>query len=641
MLCVYKAFGGDGEAKIQQDNVGSPHYMSPEALTGAWIELTPKADVYSFGIVLYEMFARTMPFELLRPIEIIQLVAYGNGRPEIPATGWPRMLARLIRCCWAAGPEQRPTMEQVLHVLSHPPNVLLDGLDPVAYRDRLQKRLADAPLPKADASTLLSAAAAAPASSTASPTAATQANASATQPSQPAPSPPEEPHDAPSVAARGSPRLPPALRRLHTRNRRSMSEPMRFVDLGAGAVSDEVVSESVAMLRSDDYSVCQEGMVRLRELATDGAGRNAIVRLSGHGVLVQTMRESAACLDDPDGGDAAVALLEVAATAVARLCATEAVASALHAAGVTEALAPLLQHGSLPLRLAAVRALAALAEAVPASHEALWKAPILNALRSMCVAPSGQPEAETETCLQAATCLAAITASPGSHRILCVGNGLDCLTGMLDSGVPGVRMRAAVALANLSRTRATHAALFQSGAPLSLIKLLSSNADVLRRHALLAIIAIAGDDTYHDTLVFAGLLPPLIALLRSPMMPTRALAAQAIATLALSPSTARALIALNCVELLTKCANLSDSPHSPRPPSSDDASAASAGSADGAGRGSPGKSARRWSRSSGDGGYDDEGGSAIGALHDHALAALRSLSRIDPSIMPPAAGSRA
>jgi serine/threonine-protein kinase len=60
--------------------IGTPRYMSPEQHSGD--ELTPAADVYSLGVILYEMLSGMVPFSGSTPAEIAQ--KHANDLPHSP-----------------------------------------------------------------------------------------------------------------------------------------------------------------------------------------------------------------------------------------------------------------------------------------------------------------------------------------------------------------------------------------------------------------------------------------------------------------------------------------------------------------------------------------------------------------------------
>eukprot|EP00883_Tetradesmus_obliquus_P005433 jgi/Sobl393_1/1585/SZX64196.1 len=100
---------------ISTRTYGTIVYMPSELLlTG---RMTTATDVYSFGLMMWELFTSQRVFEEGLSIgQIFYMIAYQNWRPTVPAN-CPPGYAELMTACWHQDPEQRPTVPVLLRSL--------------------------------------------------------------------------------------------------------------------------------------------------------------------------------------------------------------------------------------------------------------------------------------------------------------------------------------------------------------------------------------------------------------------------------------------------------------------------------------------------------------------------------------------
>ncbi|XP_055847006.1 mitogen-activated protein kinase kinase kinase 7 [Episyrphus balteatus] len=97
------------------NNQGSAAWMAPEVFEGS--HYSEKCDVFSWGIILWELLSRQQPFkEVQHALTILWGVHKGNRPPIIE--GCPKPIEDLYTSCWSREPSERPSMQHVVEIMT-------------------------------------------------------------------------------------------------------------------------------------------------------------------------------------------------------------------------------------------------------------------------------------------------------------------------------------------------------------------------------------------------------------------------------------------------------------------------------------------------------------------------------------------
>eukprot|EP00929_Paragymnodinium_shiwhaense_P087167 TRINITY_DN47449_c0_g1_i1.p1 TRINITY_DN47449_c0_g1~~TRINITY_DN47449_c0_g1_i1.p1 ORF type:complete len:513 (-),score=95.03 TRINITY_DN47449_c0_g1_i1:121-1659(-) len=98
------------DAAVKTASLGTVVYMPPECFNVHNDGLSKKVDVYSFGVILWQLCTNQVPFLGFKPPQIVVLLAQGTSL-ELPSS-LPGQLLPVLRDCLAKQADIRPTFEQ-------------------------------------------------------------------------------------------------------------------------------------------------------------------------------------------------------------------------------------------------------------------------------------------------------------------------------------------------------------------------------------------------------------------------------------------------------------------------------------------------------------------------------------------------
>ena len=120
-----------GSCRLFDTNCTLTPYAAPEVCGN---DYTTKMDVYSFGVMLYEIVTGKLAFRNFNRLSLMKNVCIDGVREPIPDTV-TAFAKDLIERCWSHDPESRPSFSDIRTLLKENAHQLFSDADPAGISD--------------------------------------------------------------------------------------------------------------------------------------------------------------------------------------------------------------------------------------------------------------------------------------------------------------------------------------------------------------------------------------------------------------------------------------------------------------------------------------------------------------------------
>ncbi|KAF9084450.1 hypothetical protein BGX23_010509 [Mortierella sp. AD031] len=104
------------QTRPMSDPFSFVRWLAPEKMTPPEVRYGPECDIYSFGMLLFEIASNKIPFHSFKDRELPEKIVREDLYETVPK-GTPPEFGNIMTACWSHDPRLRPTVSQVLLVL--------------------------------------------------------------------------------------------------------------------------------------------------------------------------------------------------------------------------------------------------------------------------------------------------------------------------------------------------------------------------------------------------------------------------------------------------------------------------------------------------------------------------------------------